>query len=40
MAVTKVEGPTVVELRVNGQPYSGVAEPRLLLSDFLGTHWG
>ena len=47
MAVTKLEGPTVVELRVNGQPYTGVAEPRLLLSDFLrhslgltGTHVG
>jgi aerobic carbon-monoxide dehydrogenase small subunit len=41
------EGPTVVQLRVNGEPYSGLAEPRMLLSDFLrhslgltGTHVG
>lgn len=37
----------MVELRVNGEPHSGVAEPRMLLSDFLrhavgltGTHVG
>jgi carbon-monoxide dehydrogenase small subunit len=37
----------VVELRINGEPYSGSAEPRMLLSDFLrhtlgltGTHVG
>jgi carbon-monoxide dehydrogenase small subunit len=37
----------VVELRINGEPYSGAAEPRMLLSDFLrhtlgltGTHVG
>jgi carbon-monoxide dehydrogenase small subunit len=47
MAIVKQEGPTVVELRVNGQPYSAAAEPRMLLSDFLrhslgltGTHVG
>ena len=47
MAIDKREGPTVVELRVNGEPYSAAAEPRMLLSDFLrhalgltGTHVG
>jgi aerobic carbon-monoxide dehydrogenase small subunit len=45
--IERREGPTVVELRINGEPYSGAAEPRMLLSDFLrqslgltGTHVG
>jgi 2-furoyl-CoA dehydrogenase 2Fe-2S iron sulfur subunit len=39
--------PTLVRIRLNGAPVSGVAEPRMLLSDFLrhtlgatGTHVG
>jgi carbon-monoxide dehydrogenase small subunit len=45
--IERREGPTVVELRINGEPRSGAAEPRMLLSDFLrhslgltGTHVG
>ncbi len=47
MPTERREGPTVVELRINGEPHSGAAEPRMLLSDFLrhtlgltGTHVG
>ena len=47
MPIERRDGPTVVELRVNGEPHSGSAEPRMLLSDFLrhtlgltGTHVG
>ena len=47
MAIEKREGPTVVHLQVNGEAHTAVAEPRLLLSDFLrqtlgltGTHVG
>ena len=47
MPIDKREGSTVVELRVNGEPRNGIAEPRTLLSDFLrhsigltGTHVG
>jgi aerobic-type carbon monoxide dehydrogenase small subunit (CoxS/CutS family) len=42
-----IDGDTVVRVTVNGEPYSGIAEPRTLLSDFLrhvlgltGTHVG
>ncbi|MBC3191786.1 (2Fe-2S)-binding protein [Pseudonocardia sp. C8] len=42
-----MNGETVVRLTVNGEPHSGIAEPRTLLSDFLrhtlgltGTHVG
>ena len=42
-----IEGKTLVQLRVNGEPRSGIAEPRTLLSDFVrheldltGTHVG
>jgi aerobic-type carbon monoxide dehydrogenase small subunit (CoxS/CutS family) len=41
------EGATVVALHINGEPHEGIAEPRMLLSDFLrhqvgmtGTHVG
>jgi carbon-monoxide dehydrogenase small subunit len=41
------EGEQLIRLRVNGRSYSGIAEPRTLLSDFLrhtlgltGTHVG
>jgi aerobic-type carbon monoxide dehydrogenase small subunit (CoxS/CutS family) len=41
------DGATVISVHVNGEPYEGVAEPRMLLSDFLrhklgftGTHVG
>jgi len=47
MSIEKREGPTLVQLKVNGETRSGIAEPRLLLSDFLrhtlgltGTHVG
>ncbi len=47
MGITKREGPTIVELQVNGESYAAAAEPRMLLSDFLrhtlgltGTHVG
>jgi carbon-monoxide dehydrogenase small subunit len=47
VASRKVDGPTLIELTVNGQRFRGVAEPRMLLSDFLrhslgltGTHVG
>ena len=47
MPIERREGPTVVELRINGEARSGAAEPRMLLSDFLrhslgltGTHVG
>jgi aerobic-type carbon monoxide dehydrogenase small subunit (CoxS/CutS family) len=42
-----IEGPRLVQLVVNGEEHTGVAEPRTLLSDFLrqtlgltGTHVG
>jgi aerobic-type carbon monoxide dehydrogenase small subunit (CoxS/CutS family) len=47
VAVEKHAGPGVVSLTVNGESFSGMAEPRMLLSDFLrhslgltGTHVG
>ena len=47
MAIERREGPTEVELKVNGKTYAAMAEPRMLLSDFLrhslgltGTHVG
>ena len=47
MTTDIVNGETVVRMTVNGEPRSGIAEPRTLLSDFLrhtlgltGTHVG
>jgi aerobic carbon-monoxide dehydrogenase small subunit len=47
MAIERREGATLIELSVNGEPQSAIAEPRTLLSDFLrhtlgftGTHVG
>jgi carbon-monoxide dehydrogenase small subunit len=47
MTPKTISGETVVRVTVNGQPRSGIAEPRMLLSDFLrhqlgfkGTHVG
>lgn len=47
MTLNERDGNTVVEVRVNGELRSGIAEPRTLLSDFLrhelgltGTHVG
>ncbi|MGW2651073.1 (2Fe-2S)-binding protein [Streptomyces sp. NPDC001393] len=47
MSVEKRQGPTMVEMRVNGALHAAIAEPRMLLSDFLrhalgltGTHVG
>jgi carbon-monoxide dehydrogenase small subunit len=47
VASLKLDGQALLEVNVNGQRMSGVAEPRMLLSDFLrhslgltGTHVG
>jgi aerobic carbon-monoxide dehydrogenase small subunit len=47
MAIERREGPTIVEVTVNGERHSAATEPRMLLSDFLryelgltGTHVG
>ncbi len=47
MTVKAIEGPTAVTVRVNGETRTALAEPRMLLSDFIrhelgltGTHVG